>query len=116
MESTTALQSESWDEEPRPAEAHHDEEDLHTVPDGVQFKVYVWLIILTTITVAASVLYPGQIGQGVAFVVTPAKAILILMYFMHLKFEKAVFVIMFLVAIGILATVMGLTFLDYLFR
>ncbi len=74
------------------------------------------LIILTAITVTASVKFPGQIGVGVALVVTPLKAALILMYFMHLKFERPVFVVMFLVAIAILAVVMGLTVLDYLFR
>ncbi len=115
MESTTALQSESWDEESGAA-PHHGEDELHPIPDGKQFKVFVWLIILTAITVGASVFFPGPIGHGVAFVVTPTKAILILLYFMHLKFERSVFVIMFLVAISILATVMGLTFLDYLFR
>jgi len=117
MESTNALQSESWDDEPGGhATHHHDEEELHPVADEKQFKVFVALIILTAITVGASVMYPGRIGQGVAFVVTPLKATLILMYFMHLRYERAVFVVMFLVAIAILATVMGLTFLDYLFR
>ena len=93
---------------------HHD--DMHIVPDETQFRVWVALIILTAITVAASVGYPGRIGVGVALVVTPVKATLILMYFMHLKFERPVFIIMFLVAISILAILMGLTILDYQFR
>ncbi len=105
MENTTAVS----------ADQHHDD-DHHIVPDYTQFKVWVALIILTAATVAASVMYPGRIGVGVALIVTPLKATLILMYFMHLKFERPVFVIMFLVAISILATLMGLTFLDYMFR
>ena len=105
MENTTTLN----------ADEHHDD-DLHILPDRTQFNVYVALIILTAITVAASVKFPGPIGVGVALVVTPLKASLILMYFMHLKFERPVFVIMFLVAISILAVVMGLTVLDYMFR
>ena len=92
------------------------EDDMHILPDMTQFRVFVALIILTVITVTASVKYPGQIGIGVALVVTPLKAALILMYFMHLKFERPVFVIMFLVAISILAVVMGLTILDYQYR
>ena len=91
---------------------HHDDEQ-HIVPDLTQFRVFVALIILTTLTVAASVMYPGKIGIAVAMVVTPVKATLILMYFMHLKFERPVFVIMFLVAVAILALVMGLTIVDY---
>ncbi len=91
-------------------------EEHHTLSDNLLIKVYTALLILTGITVGASVYYPGQIGVGVAMVVTPIKAALILMYFMHLKYEPKVFVIMFMVAIAILATVMGLTFFDYLYR
>jgi cytochrome c oxidase subunit 4 len=91
-------------------------EEHHPLADGLLLKVYSALIVLTGITVAASVLYPGKIGIAVATVVTPVKATLILMFFMHLKYERKVFVIMFLVAIGILAIVMGLTFFDYLYR
>lgn len=96
-------------------EDHHDDE-LHIVPDLTQIRVFGALILLTAITVAASVMYPGKIGIAVAMVVTPMKATLILMYFMHLKFERPVFVIMFLVAVAILALVMGLTIVDYQYR
>jgi cytochrome c oxidase subunit 4 len=88
----------------------------HVLPDGLFVMVWVGLLILTGVTVAGSVFFPGQIGIAVAIVVTPIKATLILMYFMHLKYEKPGFVIMFLVAVGILSVFMGLTFFDYLFR
>ena len=115
MENTTALNA----DEPLEGDLHDDDlhdDDLHILPDKTQLNVFVALIALTAITVTASVKYPGQIGIGVALVVTPLKASLILMYFMHLKFERPVFIIMFLVAISILAVVMGLTILDYQFR
>ena len=105
MENTAAIEA-----------SEHHADDVHIVPDRTQFNVWVALIILTAITVTASVKYPGQIGIGVAMVVTPLKATLILMYFMHLKYERPVFVIMFLVAIAILAVIMGLTILDYMYR
>lgn len=91
-------------------------EDFHPLGNNLLLKVYTALVVLTGITVAASVYYPGKIGIAVAMVVTPIKATLILMYFMHLRYERPVFVIMFLVAIAILAVVMGLTFFDYLYR
>ena len=65
---------------------------------------------------AGSVYFPGKVGILSAMIVTPIKAALILMYFMHLKYEKKGFVIMFLVAVGILGHLHGLTFFDYLFR
>ena len=94
----------------------HGEEHLHVVPDRTQWNVFVALICLTAATVFASVRYPGPIGIATALVVTPLKGALILLYFMHLKFEKPVFLIMFLVALSILALTMGLTIVDYLFR
>jgi cytochrome c oxidase subunit 4 len=97
------------------ANAHHEEEH-HIVPDGVMILVWVGLLILTAITVAASLLFPGRVGIGAALIVTPIKAALILMFFMHLKYEKPVFQWMFLTAAMILAIVMGLTFFDYTYR
>jgi cytochrome c oxidase subunit 4 len=95
------------------AEAHA---ETHVVPDGVQTLVWVGLLILTAITAGGSILFPGRVGIGIAMVVTPAKAALILMFFMHLKYEKPVFKWMFLTAAGILAIIMGLTFFDYSHR
>ena len=88
----------------------------HVLPDSLFLTVWVALLVLTGITVAGSVYFPGKIGILVAMIVTPIKATLILMFFMHLKYEKKGFTIMFLVAVGILATFLGLTFVDYLFR
>ena len=98
------------------AAAKHEAHEHHVLPDSLFIKVWVGLLILTGITVAGSVYFPGKIGILVAMIVTPIKATLILMYFMHLKYEKKVFTIMFLVAVGILAVFIGLTFFDYLLR
>ncbi len=97
------------------AAAAHDSED-HIIPDGLFILVWNALLILTAMTVGASVFFPGKVGVGVAMIITPIKATLILMYFMHLKYEKKVFVIMFLAAMAILGSFLGLTFIDYLLR
>jgi cytochrome c oxidase subunit 4 len=96
------------------ADAHAQEH--HVLPDSLFVGVWVVLLILTAITVAGSVYFPGTVGILIAMIVTPIKAALILMYFMHLKYEKRGFVVMFLVALGILSIFIGLTFFDYLFR
>ena len=93
-----------------------DAEKPHVLPDGLFILVWVALLVLTAITVGGSVFFPGKVGIFVAMIVTPIKAALILMYFMHLKYEKKGFVVMFLVAVGILGTFIGLTFFDYLLR
>jgi cytochrome c oxidase subunit 4 len=92
------------------------EAEHHIIPNGVFILVWIALLVLTALTVGASVYFPGRVGVGVAMIVTPIKAALILMYFMHLKYEKKVFVIMFLAAMGIFGVFLGLTFFDYLFR
>jgi len=97
------------------AAAAHDTEH-HIISNGTFILVWVGLLVLTAITVGASVYFPGNIGVAVAMIVTPIKAALILMYFMHLKYEKKVFVIMFLAAMSIFGVFLGLTFIDYLFR
>ena len=91
-------------------------EKPHVLPDGLFIMVWVALLVLTAITVGGSVFFPGKIGILVAVIVTPIKATLILMFFMHLKYEKKAFTIMFLVAVGILSVFIGLTLFDYLLR
>ena len=88
----------------------------HVLPDILFIQVWVGLLILTSVTVAGSVYFPGKIGILIAMVVTPIKAALILMFFMHLRYEKKGFTIMFLVAVGVLGIFIGLTLIDYLFR
>ena len=85
----------------------------HVLPDGLFVLVWAGLLLLTAVTVAASVFFAGRVGVLVAMLVTPVKAALILMYFMHLKYEHRGFQAMFLVAVGILAVFMSLTFFDY---
>lgn len=85
----------------------------HVLPDGLFVLVWGGLLLLTAVTVAASVFFAGRVGVLVAMLVTPVKAALILMYFMHLKYEHRGFQAMFLVAVGILAVFMSLTFFDY---
>ena len=93
-----------------------DHAETHIVPDGVQTLVWVALLVLTAITASGSIFFPGKVGIGVAIVVTPIKAALILMFFMHLKYEKPVFRWMFVTAAVILAIIMGLTIFDYSHR
>lgn len=93
---------------------HIDEE--HLIPYKIFVLVWVGLVILTFITVGASVYFPGAFGIAVAIIVTPIKAFLVLEFFMHLRYEHKSFRYMFLSTIGIVAVFMGLTLVDYIFR
>ncbi len=42
----------------------------HVLPGGLFVKIWACLVVLTAVTVGASVYFPGAIGVGVALVVT----------------------------------------------
>jgi cytochrome c oxidase subunit IV len=85
-------------------------------PYSTFIAVWVALLLLTCVTVGASMFWPGRVGTAVAMAVTPVKASLVLLFFMHLKWEPPVFRIMFLSTVALLAVFMGFTFIDYLYR
>ena len=86
------------------------------LPYSLFIQVWVALVLLTCVTVGATLTWPGRVGTAVAMAVTPVKASLVLLFFMHLRYEPVVFRVMFLSAVTVLAVFMGLTFFDYLFR
>jgi cytochrome c oxidase subunit 4 len=97
-------------------QASHSPADHSPLPYGLFVKVWVALLLLTCVTVASSLSWPGRVGTAVAMAITPVKAALVLFFFMHLKYEPPIFRAMFLSAVAILAVFMGLTFFDYLWR
>ena len=92
-----------------PEEAHH---------VGYRTYVNVWLALvgLTIVTVAAALADLKQLAIFTAILIATVKSTLVLLYFMHLRFEKKIFAIMFIAAIVTYAIFLGLTFTDYSFR
>ena len=88
----------------------------HISPVSTYMKVFGALLVLTALTYAVSYMSLGPASLPVAMIVAVAKASLVCMFFMHLKWEPPVFKIMFLVTVAILAIFMGLSFFDYLYR
>ena len=86
------------------------------VPYGFYVLIWLALLALTQLTVAAGQFHLGALGRVIAVVVTPAKALLVLFFFMHLRYEKPVFRYMVIFTIVSLVTAIGFTFADYSFR
>lgn len=86
----------------------------------VSYRVYVavWcaLLVLTGVTVWVARLELGTASVLTALSIAAVKAGLVLYIFMHLRYETRLFKGMFLVALVTLATIIGLTFLDVLYR
>ena len=74
------------------------------------------LFALTALTVGASTLNLGALNVWLALVIAAAKASLVLLFFMHLKYEAMVLKLSFLATFGFLAIIIGLIFMDIAFR
>lgn len=78
--------------------------------------VLVTLLILTTITVVVAGLELGPLSVFVALIVASIKGTTVLTYFMHLKYDKPIFRIMVAGVFLLFALIIGITFIDYVFR
>jgi len=72
--------------------------------------------MLTGITVWVARLELGTISILTSLMIAAVKASLVLYIFMHLRYEKRLFKLMFMVALATLVTIIVLTFLDVLYR
>src|SRR5262245_47168476 len=66
-------------------DAHSDE---HHITFDVYIKVFAALIVLTVVTVLAAQFDFGALNTIVAFGIASVKAVLVLAFFMHLKYDN----------------------------
>lgn len=74
------------------------------------------LIALTVLTVAITSIELGPYNTAAAMLIASVKASIVLLYFMHLKFDQKVYRIMVSIVLAIYAAVIVVTFFDYLYR
>jgi len=79
-------------------------------------KVLIILMILTTITITAPSLNLTAFTVLIAMVIASTKAGIVLTYFMHLKVENLLTRVLVVMVLGLYASVIILTFSDYIFR
>ncbi len=96
--------------------AHDDDHGEHLVPYKTFFLVWFALILLTGITVGVSYLDLKHLGFTVGLLIATIKCTLVLMYFMHMRWDRPVFIWFFIAAIGTYVIFVILTFADYAFR
>ncbi len=94
----------------------HGETEYHIVGFGTYIFVWITLLVMTALTVAVAGLELGKISVLVALAIATFKSWVVANHFMHLRHEDRAFKIMVLVALATLATVIGLTYFDFLFR
>jgi len=88
----------------------------HLVPYDLYVKVWIALLALTVVTVSVSYVNMKHVALLTAALIATAKAALVLLYFMHIRFARPIFIIMILVVIVTYGVLVGLTFVDYSYR
>ena len=93
-----------------------DMEQNHVISYKTLLGVLLALFVLTGVTVGASYVDLGRLNVWMALAIASVKASLVLMYFMHMKYEGRLLVISFLSTVVFLAIMIGFTFWDIAFR
>lgn len=94
----------------------HSDEFGHMSPVSLYAKVFVGLLILTALTVGVTRLDFGEMNIVVAMVIASAKAMLVALFFMHLKFERMTTWVYAIFPLVLLAIMMGGIFIDNPYR
>jgi cytochrome c oxidase subunit 4 len=84
----------------------------HVVPLRVLATVWLALLALTLITVAVAGVEIGNFNLGVAMAIATVKASLVLLYFMHMRYDRPMNAIVFVAALLFVALFVSIALLD----
>lgn len=92
--------------------AHHEPHGAHVVPVGVLLAVFGALMVLTILTVAATMVDLGPLNIWIALGIAVVKAALVALYFMHLRYDSPFNGIILITALFFVAVFIGIALLD----
>lgn len=85
---------------------------LHISPVRLYLAVWIGLMILTAITVGVAQVDFGPLNVVVAMAVATFKALLVVLFFMHLKYDKPFHAVALSIGVVFFGLLLGLTLLD----
>ena len=88
----------------------------HIMPFGLLAKIWLALLALTAVTVGVASFDFGYLNVLAAMSVASVKALLVVLFFMHLKYENRVLGAFVILVFVILAIFIGFTFFDVAWR
>ena len=94
----------------------HEHKAQHISPVKLYINIWLALVGLTLITVSVSYLDLHKFTVFTAMLIATVKATMVLLYFMHIRFEKAIYTYMILAVLATYGIFVFLTFADYSFR
>jgi len=92
------------------------DEKHHIVPYRTFLLVLLALLAFTFVSIGVTNYNLGPVTVLVALLLATFKTILVLTYFMHLKYDVKLFGILVAAVLAVIGVVIFITFLDYLFR
>jgi cytochrome c oxidase subunit 4 len=90
----------------------HGEEQGHVIPETTFLKILVALLVLTVVTVLAAQVDMGDWNIAGAMLIASVKASLVVLVFMHGKYENKILWTYILIPFILLAIMIGGVFLD----
>ena len=91
-------------------------EKHHIVPYKSYVIVLAVLLLFTAISVWVTNIDLGALTVFTALALATVKTLIVLSYFMHLKFDHKIYAIMVALVIAVFISVIVITFIDYSFR
>lgn len=88
----------------------------HILSPGLLVAIWGGLICLTALTITVARIDLGFWNVAAALGIATVKALLVILFFMHLKYETRLFKWLLFLACLVLAIFIGMTFLDLAFR
>ncbi len=85
----------------------------HVSPISLYLTIFLALMVLTGLTVAAAFVNLGQFNFLVAMVIAGFKASLVIWYFMHVKYQSSLTKLTVATGLFFLAILLGLMLIDY---
>ena len=88
----------------------------HIVPVKIYYAIFAMLMILTAVTVAVAYVDLGALNAVVAIVIACFKAMIVVLYFMHVKYSTRLIKLTVVAGLYWLGILLVLTLNDYLTR
>lgn len=88
----------------------------HKTGVGVFLAVWLALLVFTGITVGVSFLDLGPLNPVIALVIATTKALLVILFFMEIRFSSKITKVVVVSGIFFLFLLLGLTMSDYMTR
>mgnify|MGYP003382617606 CR=1 FL=1 len=91
-------------------------QEHHIIPFKTYLTILIILLILTVVTVGAARVDFGAFNAYIAMLIASVKAALVMLYFMHLKYDDRSYPVIFFTGVFFLILLFGFSELDIITR